>query len=170
MVYHLAALLWLLPVVGSAGPTQLLKTSLRCGGSLPFNELAAIASSIDGVHFTPANPDCAGLETADFNVVGVSETELVAMLLRWEIDVSYAGYQLNAVTAVAVNSEKVGPAPTKAFLTARQVSAPMGVALAAFSASGITALVVAGPGARKRPGGPPSPSSCYIVLTNDGFY
>jgi hypothetical protein len=171
MMQYFAVLLGLFPVVGSAGPTQLLATSLGCGAALPFDELAALGSLIRGVHVTPANPDCVAPATADFFVEGVSETELVAMLLRWEFDVLYAGYQINAITAVAVNDAKVGGVvPSRAFLTARQISAPMGVALAAFAVSGIAAITLSVSGSARKER-LPGPATCFVVLADaNGFY
>lgn len=171
MVHYFAVMLGFFPVVGSIGPRQLLATSLGCGATLPFDELAALGSLIKGVHVTPANPDCVAPETAKFFVEGASETEVVAMLLRWEFDVMYAGYQINAITAVSVNDAIVGGAvPSRAFLTARQVSAPMGVALAAFAASGIAAITLAVPGsARKQQES--EHATCFVVLTDrNGYY
>ena len=94
------------------------------------------------------------------------------MLLRWELDVEYAGYQLNAVTVVSVNSELVGHSGSKAFLTARQVSAPMGVALAAFAVSGVASLILAGSknGIRSSGAATQQSSYCVVVGLSDGFY
>lgn len=169
-VMHNYALLCLLPMLWPAAGNQLnLSTSIPCELSTPLEELAAIASTKVGFSFTPA-VGCNPGTTAVFHVEGPTETELVALLLRWELDVSYGGYELNALTAISVNGVKVGKAPTRAFLSARQVSGPMGVTLAAFASSGIASIMFAVAGHPKRE----SPAQCYVVVgstfLSESFY
>lgn len=169
MMYYSALVLGLFPVVWSADP-NVLHTSIQCGPTLPFSELATLASKLDGIHVVPGNPGCVAPDTATFAVQGASETELVAMLLRWELDVSYAGIQLNAMTVMAVNDAKVGVVPTRTFLSARQVSAPMGVALTAFAASGIAMIGTTLLSSRKHADVPAPSTTCYAVVLSNGFY
>lgn len=159
-VMHNHALVCLLPMLWPAAGNQLeLATSIPCEMSTPLDELAAIASANLNIAFTPVH-ECSAGTTAVFHVEGLSETELVALLLRWELDVSYGGYELNALTAISVNGVKVGKAPTRAFLSPRQVSGPMGVTLAAFASSGIASIMFAVSGHPKRE----SPAQCYVVV------
>lgn len=161
--YGALVAVWLFPVAWSAKEV-ILHTSLPCANT-PFHELALLAS-IPTLTFTGT---CDGFPSlVHFNATGRSEPELVAMLLRWELDVSYGGYELNAITVTAVNDVPIGPPPTKSFLNARQVSAPMGVALAAFASSGVASIVLvfSANAASLRP------SSLYVVVSNtkSSFY
>jgi hypothetical protein len=152
VINYFALFVALAPVPGAHGSVVVVHTTLPCGGSLPHNALALIASAQHGLSFTPANPGCTAGSTAAFNVSGTTTANLAALVLMWKLDAAFAGYSLNAETITQIGDTVIGPPKTRALLSRKNISAPMGVALLTQVASAITtALLLLRQGKREKP-------------------